>query len=213
MRLAARAQALQPRRFSASSRRYPNCQAAKCKTGAALLSHGRGKPGVAAPVKTVIDRSCRRLKLRSAHPPPARALRSAGSSRASGSSPRTSSTKRSASSRRMKISSASPSGNTRKRDTHGTPDPRRLASGEGPRGLERSPLPSRRLRVLPASSRHRHRRRIRRRGQRWPPEQPALLQSTGFCARVAFDTPFHSPIEVWTRLNDRERLSIPVGQA
>ena len=32
-----------------AARRYPNCQAAKCKTGAALLSHGRGKPGAPRP--------------------------------------------------------------------------------------------------------------------------------------------------------------------
>jgi hypothetical protein len=56
----------------------------------------------------------------------------------------------------------------------------------------RSPLLSRKLRVLPASSRHRHRRRTRRRGPRWPPEQQARLRSKGFCARVAFETPFHA---------------------
>jgi hypothetical protein len=32
-----------------AARRYPTCQAAKRKTGAALLSHGRGKPGAPRP--------------------------------------------------------------------------------------------------------------------------------------------------------------------
>jgi hypothetical protein len=83
--------------------------------------------------------------------------------------------------------------------TRGTPSlwaPSQSGEGPGPWEPERPPLPSRRLRVLPASNRHHHRhRRTRRRGPRWPPEQPARLRSKGFCARVAFETPFHSRIE------------------
>jgi len=65
----------------------------------------------------------------------------------------------------------------------------RPANGRDPVEPERGPLPRRE--ALPASSRPRHHhRRTRRRGPRWPPEQPARLRSKRFCARVAFRTPF-----------------------
>jgi hypothetical protein len=64
--------------------------------------------------------------------------------------------------------------------------------------------------VLRASSRHRHHhRRTRRRRPRWPPEQQARLRSKGFCARVAFETPFLANRNLNDLKNDHQRQLFP----